>query len=77
MLRCGAATGETLGAMTFIFATSLNPVLTAPVVSLYFLVTIVFARLFLKERLTKKQYISLGLFALGIALFGVIEILKV
>ena len=34
LLRCGAATAETLGTMTFIFAASINPVLTAPITSL-------------------------------------------
>jgi drug/metabolite transporter (DMT)-like permease len=71
LLRCGAATAETLGTMTFIFAASINPVLTAPITSLYCLVTIVLARLFLNERLNKKQYRSLAFLMLGIVLFGI------
>jgi drug/metabolite transporter (DMT)-like permease len=71
LLRCGAATAETLGTMTFIFAASINPVLTAPITSLYCLVTIVLARLFLNERLNKKQYTSLAFLILGIVLFGI------
>lgn len=76
LIRCGAATGETLGTMTFIFASSINPVLTAPITSLYCLVTMVLARIFLKERLTKKQYLSLGFLVIGIALLGISEILS-
>lgn len=72
--RCGAATGETVGTMAFIFAASINPVLTAPIASLYCLVTIVLARIFLKERLTKKQFISLAFLIIGITLFGISEI---
>ena len=71
LIRCGAATGETLGTMTFIFASAINPVFTAPVVSSYCLVTIVLARIFLKERLTKKQYLSLAIMVIGIALLGI------
>ena len=74
LIRCGAATGETVGTMAFIFAASINPVLTAPITSLYCLVTIVLARIFLKERLAKKQYISLAFLIAGIVLFGISEI---
>ena len=52
MARCGAAMGETFGTMTFILAAAINPALTGPVTSLYCFVTIVLARIFLKERLT-------------------------
>ena len=71
LIRCGAATSETAGTMAFIFAASINPVLTAPVTSLYCLVTIVLARIFLKERLTKKQFISLAFLISGIVLLGI------
>ncbi len=71
MVRCGAAAGETLGTMTFIFASSIKPTLTAPITSMYFLVTIILGRIFLKERFTKKQYISLAILISGIALFGI------
>ena len=77
LIRCGAATGETVGTMAFIFAAAINPVLTAPVTSLYCLVTIVLARIFLKERLTKKQYCNLAFIIVGIALLGISEILRV
>ena len=74
LVRCGAATGETFGTMTYIFAVADNPVLTAPITSSYCLVTIVLARIFLKERLTRKQYLSLAFLVVGIVLLGVSEI---
>ena len=77
LLRCGAATGETFGTMTYIFAVGKNPILTAPITSAYCLVTIVLARIFLKERLTRKQYLSLLFLVIGIALLGISEIFKV
>ena len=73
-IRCSAATGETFGTMTFIFAAEINPVLTAPITSFHCILTIVLARLFLKERLSKKQYISLGFVVLGIVLVGFADI---
>ena len=76
LVRCGAATGETFGTMTYIFAVAGNPILTAPITSSYCLVTIVLARIFLKERLTKKQYLSLAFVVIGIALLGISEIFK-
>ena len=74
LVRCGAATGETFGTMTFILASAINPRLTAPVTSLYCLVTIVLARIFLKERLNKKQYVALAFLVIGIALIGIFDI---
>ena len=76
MVRCGAAASETFGTMTYIFAVAGNPILTAPITSSYCLVTIALARIFLKERLTKKMYLSLAFLVIGIALLGVSEILN-
>ena len=73
---CGAATCETLGTIAFTFAVAISPILTAPITSSYCLVTIVLARIFLKERLTKKQYLSLAFLVIGIALLGISEIVS-
>lgn len=71
---CGAASCDTLGTIAFTFAVAISPILTAPITSSYCLVTIILARIFLKERLTKKQYLSLVFLIAGIALLGVSEI---
>ena len=76
LLRCGAATGETFGTMTFILAAGIKPVITAPITSLHCILTIVLARVFLKERLTKTQYVSLAFLVVGIILLGVSGILS-
>ena len=76
LVRCGAATGETFGTMAFTFAVGISPILTAPITSSYCFVTIVLARIFLKERLTKKQYLSVAFLVIGIALLGVSEIIN-
>ena len=77
LVRCGAAAGETFGTMTYIFAVGSNPILTAPITSSYCLVTIILARVFLKERLTKKQYLSLALVVIGVVLLGISEIFNI
>ena len=73
----GAAACDTLGTIAFTFAVAISPILTAPITSSYCLVTIILARIFLKERLTKKQYVSLAFLVVGIALLGVSEIISV
>jgi drug/metabolite transporter (DMT)-like permease len=74
LLRCGAATGETFGTMTFTLAAAINPVLTAPIASFHCVITILLARIFLKEHLSKKQYLCLGLLLFGIILLGISDI---
>ena len=76
LTRCGASLGDTLGTMAFTFAVGINPILTAPVTSSYCLVTILLARIFLKERLTRKQYLSVAFVVAGIALLGISEIIN-
>jgi drug/metabolite transporter (DMT)-like permease len=70
-IRCSAATGETIGAMTYIFAVGSNPILTVPITSSYCFVTIILARVLLKEKLTRKQYLSLVCLATGIILLAI------
>ena len=74
--RLGAATCENLGTLTFTVAVGISPILTAPIASSYCFVTILLARIFLKERLTKKQYLSLAFVVMGIALLGASEIIN-
>ena len=74
--RCGAATCETLGTLTFTIAVGISPILTAPISSSYCFVTIILARIFLKERLTRKQYLSVAFVVAGIALLGISEIIS-
>ena len=76
LTRCGAGLGDILGTMAFTFAVGINPILTAPVTSSYCLVTILLARIFLKERLTRKQYLSVAFVVAGIALIGISEIIS-
>ena len=75
--RLGAAACETLGTLSFTVAVGMSPILTAPITASYCLVTIILARIFLKERLTRNQYLSLVFLVAGITLLGVSEIINV
>ncbi len=64
---------ETAGQLTYVYALSDNPVVAAPIVGSYCLVSVVLSRIFLKEKLSLKKYIVIGIAILGIALVGVSE----
>jgi drug/metabolite transporter (DMT)-like permease len=71
--RIGAANCETLGTVAFTFAVGMNAILTAPIASSYCLVTIILARILLKEKLTKKQYFFITVIIVGILMLAVLE----
>lgn len=76
LVKCGAAITENLGNVFFAFAIGKNPVLTPTVTNTYFIFTIFGARLFLKEKMTRRQYLCLLILSVGILLLGISEILK-
>ncbi|MFZ1394468.1 MAG: DMT family transporter, partial [Trichococcus flocculiformis] len=51
-----AAIFETLGQFFYVFAISANAVIVAPLISSYSMVSVILSRIFLKEKLTAKQY---------------------
>lgn len=68
-----AAIFETLGQFLYIFAMSGNAAITAPLVSSYAIVSLILSKVFLKEKISKKQYIAISLVLLGIILLGISE----
>lgn len=71
--RTIAAVFETLGQLTYVYAMSGNAVVAAPMVASYCIISIILSKIFLKEKLTFKQYIALSLVILGIIILGVVE----
>lgn len=65
-----AAVCETAGQFFYVFALSENPVMSAPVISCYCAVSVLWSRIFLKEKLSKKHYVAILLTVIGIALLG-------
>lgn len=74
LVKCGAALTETAGNVFYAMGTVVSPLLTPVVTTGYCVLTILGARLFLKERLTGKQYLCLALVLTGIALSALSEI---
>lgn len=68
-----AAVCETVGQFTYVYAMSGNGMVAAPMIASYCVVSVVLARLFLKEKLTLKQYIMIVCVFIGILLLGISE----
>lgn len=68
-----AAIFETAGQFFYVYALSGNAIIAAPMVASYCVVSMILSRIFLKEKLTKKEYLSLILIIIGIIILGVVE----
>ncbi len=68
-----AAVCETAGQFTYVFAMSGNGAIAAPIISAVCVVSLLLSRIFLKEKLTKKQYFFIALIIIGILTLAVIE----
>ena len=68
-----AAVCETAGQFTYVYAMSGNGAIAAPIISSGCIVSLLLARVFLKEKLTKLQYIFIFLVIAGIVILAVTE----
>ncbi len=68
-----AAVCETAGQLTYVYAMSGNGAIAAPILSSVCVVSLLLSRIFLKEKLTKKQYMFIAIIILGILMLAVIE----
>ena len=68
-----AAVCETAGQFTYVYAMSGNGAIAAPIISAVCVVSLVLSRIFLKEKLTKKQYLFIFMVIVGILALAVIE----
>ena len=71
--RIFAALAETAGQITYVYVIGGNAVVAAPMIASYCIVSLVLSRIFLKEKLTWKQYIMVGLVVAGIVTLGIID----
>ena len=53
---------------------SANSVITAPVVGSYCILSLLWSRIFLKEKLSKKHYLAISLVIIGIIILGILDI---
>ena len=72
--RIGAALFETLGQFTYVYAMSGNGTVAAPMISAYSIISVILSRIFLKEKLDKKQYLIISLVIIGIILLGITDV---
>ena len=68
-----AAIFETFGQFTYVFAMGANSTLSAPIVGSYCMGSVLLSRVFLKEKLNHKEYISIAVVFCGILLMGIAE----
>ena len=68
-----AAVCETAGQLTYVYAMSGNGAIAAPILSCVCVVSLLLSRIFLKEKLTKKQYMFIGIIIVGILMLAVLE----
>lgn len=64
---------ETAGQFTYVFAIADNAIVAAPAISSYCVFSVLWSRLFLKEKLQPKYYIAIGLVLAGVVSLGIIE----
>ena len=68
-----AAVCETAGQFAYVFAIGENAVGAAPIISCYCLVSVLWSRIFLKEKLSWKHYASIAVAAVGIVIMGMLD----
>ena len=71
--RVTAAVLETAGQAAYVYAMSGQGVVAAPMIAAYSIVSLILSRIFLKEKLTKKQYLMVAAVMVGIILLGIAE----
>lgn len=64
---------ETIGQLAYIYALSANAVAAAPVISAYCAASVLWSRIFLKEKLSWKHYASIAVVFAGIIILGIAE----
>ena len=68
-----AAVFETAGQFTYVYALSGNGAIAAPIISSVCVVSLLLSRIFLKEKLSWKTYVFIGVVIVGILLLAVSE----
>lgn len=67
---------ETVGQLAYIYAIadSEHLAMSAPIISAYCMVSVIWSRIFLKEKLSWKHYLMIALVIIGIVIMGVFDI---
>jgi uncharacterized membrane protein len=65
---------ETGGQFAYVFALSANAMYAAPVISSYCVVSVIWSRLFLKEKLSVWHYLTIACTVAGIVILGILDV---
>ena len=68
-----AAIFETAGQFAYVFALAANPMAAAPMISAYCVASVLWSRIFLKEKLSYKHYITIFITVIGIVILGIFD----
>lgn len=68
-----AALFEEFGQVFYVFAMAMNPVIAAPMISAYCIVSVILSRVFIKEKLKTAQYACVIVVIAGILMLGISE----
>ena len=60
--------------LAYVFAIGANAIVAAPMISSYCIMSLVWSRIFLKEKLSLKHYASILLVVAGIVILGILDI---
>lgn len=71
--KIAAAVCETAGQLTYVYAMSGNGAIAAPIISSVCVVSLLLSRIVLKEKLTNRQYLFIGIIIVGILMLAVLE----
>jgi len=69
-----AAVFETVGQFFYVFAMGVNATISAPIVGSYCILSMLLSRIFLKEKLEKREYIAIFLVVIGIVILAIMDI---
>lgn len=68
-----AAILETAGQFFYVFAMAGNAIIAAPLIASYSIFSVILSRIFLKEKLSNKHYVVIGVVMLGIVFLGIAD----
>lgn len=68
-----AAILETTGQFFYVFAMAGNAIIAAPLIAAHGIFSVILSRIFLKEILTNKHYVMIGIVMIGIILLGITD----
>lgn len=69
----GASLAEEFGQIFYVYAMAMKPMFAAPIIASYCIVSVLLARIFLKEKLSVTKWIAIIVVIIGIVLLGISE----